>query len=99
MLSISPEVKSKGEEHMREIIEKIIDGCTEVKKNPDIHKDAKSLASFVIKDCNDALKKEWVGLTDDEREEAVWESGKDGLTSNRYDVALAIEAKLKEKNI
>ena len=42
--------------------------------------------------------KEWVGLTDSEREEAVWESGKDGLTSNRYDVALAIEAKLKEKN-
>jgi hypothetical protein len=31
MLSISPEVKSKGEEHMREIIEKIIDGCSEVK--------------------------------------------------------------------
>ena len=43
-------------------------------------------------------KKEWVGLTDDEREEAVWESGKDGLTGNRYDVALAVEAKLKEKN-
>jgi hypothetical protein len=43
-------------------------------------------------------KKEWVGLTDSEREEAVWESGKDGLTSNRYDVAFAIEAKLKEKN-
>jgi hypothetical protein len=43
-------------------------------------------------------KKEWVGLTDSEREEAVWESGKDGLTSNRYDVALAVETKLKEKN-
>ena len=43
-------------------------------------------------------EKEWVGLTDSEREEAVWESGKDGLTSNRYDVALAVEAKLKEKN-
>ena len=42
--------------------------------------------------------KEWVGLTDSEREEAVWESGKDGLTSNRYDVAFAVEAKLKEKN-
>jgi hypothetical protein len=37
------------------IIEKIIDGCSEVKKNPDIHKDAKTLATLVIKDCNDAL--------------------------------------------
>jgi len=80
------------------IIEKIIDGCNEVKKNPEIHKDAKTLASLVIKDCNDALKKEWIGLTDGEREEAVWDSGKDGLTSNRYDVAFAVEAKLKEKN-
>ena len=44
------------------------------------------------------VKLKWVGLTDSEREEAVWESGKDGLTSNRYDVALAVEAKLKEKN-
>jgi hypothetical protein len=37
------------------IVEKIIDGCNEVKKNPEIHKDAKTLASLVIKDCNDAL--------------------------------------------
>jgi hypothetical protein len=44
------------------------------------------------------VKLKWVGLTDSEREEAVWESGKDGLTSNRYDVAFAVEAKLKEKN-
>ena len=43
-------------------------------------------------------KKECVGLTDEEIEDAVWESGKDGLTGNRYDVALAVEAKLKEKN-
>jgi len=43
-------------------------------------------------------KKEWVGLTNDEQLEAIWESGKDGLTGDRYDVALAIEAKLKEKN-
>ena len=42
---------------VKEIIEKIIDGCSEVKKNPDIHKDAKSLATLVIKDCNDALEK------------------------------------------
>jgi len=44
-------------ERMREIIEKIIDGCTEVKKNPDIHKDVKTLATLVIKDCNEALRK------------------------------------------
>ena len=43
-------------------------------------------------------KKEWVGLTNDEQLEAIWESGKDGLTGDRYDVARAIEAKLKEKN-
>jgi hypothetical protein len=44
-------------------------------------------------------KKEWVGLTEDERLEAIWESGEDGLTGDRFDVARAIEAKLKEKNI
>jgi hypothetical protein len=43
-------------------------------------------------------KKEWVGLTEDERLEAIWESGEDGLTGDRFDVARAIEAKLKEKN-
>jgi hypothetical protein len=36
-------------------VEKIIDGCNEVKKNPEIHKDAKTLATLVIKDCNDVL--------------------------------------------
>ena len=40
---------------MVKIIEKIIDGCSEVKKNPEVHKDAKTLATLVIKDCNDAL--------------------------------------------
>lgn len=39
------------------ILEKIIDGCNEVKKNTKIHKDAKTLATLVIKDCNDALTK------------------------------------------
>lgn len=43
-------------------------------------------------------EKEWVGLTEDERLEAIWESGEDGLTGDRFDVARAIEAKLKEKN-
>jgi hypothetical protein len=45
-----------------------------------------------------APKKEWVGLTEDERLEAIWESGEEGLTGDRFDVARAIEAKLKEKN-
>lgn len=42
---------------VKDILEKIIDGCSEVKKNPKIHKDAKDLATLVIKDCNDALEK------------------------------------------
>jgi len=65
------------------------------------------LADTVLSDkaCTECLpvytappKKEWVGLTNDELLEAIWESGKDGLTGDRYDVAFAIEAKLKEKN-
>ena len=74
------------------IIEKIIDGCSEVKKNPDIHKDAKTLATLVIKDCNDALKKEWVGLTDEEIKNSMQGH------NTQVDFARAIEAKLKEKN-
>lgn len=95
------------------IIEKIIDGCSEVKKNPEIHKDAKTLATLVIKDCNDALdviqklsdsatlnsvptgwvkKKEWVGLTDEERTYLAWESN-----NGTHCVAMT-EAKLREKN-
>jgi DNA-binding protein YbaB len=41
----------------KQIVEKIIDGCREVKKNPEIHKDVKTLATLVIKDCNEALRK------------------------------------------
>ncbi len=95
------------------IIEKIIDGCSEVKKNPEVHKDAKTLATLVIKDCNDALdaiqklsdsaalnsvpvgwvkKKEWVGLTDEERTYLAWESN-----NGTHCVAMT-EAKVKEKN-
>jgi hypothetical protein len=95
------------------IIEKIIDGCSEVKKNPEVHKDAKTLATLVIKDCNDALdaiqklsdsaalnsvpigwvkKKEWVGLTDEERTYLAWES------NNGIHCVAMTEAKLKEKN-
>jgi hypothetical protein len=78
---------------MRKIIEKIIDGCSEVKKNPEIHKDAKDLATLVIKDCNDALKKEWVGLTKEEARKIC-------VATVPYvvDMAAAIEARLKEKN-
>ena len=43
-------------------------------------------------------KREWQGLTDEELKVALWESGMDGLTGSREDVARAIEAKLKEKN-
>ena len=79
---------------MRKIIEKIIDGCSEVKKNPKIHKDAKDLATLVIKDCNDALKKEWVGLTDEEKK-SIFDSCE---REDRGYVAAMVEAKLKEKN-
>jgi hypothetical protein len=43
-------------------------------------------------------QREWIGLTDEELKVALWESGMDGLTGSREDVARAIEAKLKEKN-
>jgi hypothetical protein len=45
-----------NEEHMIKYFEKIIEGCNEVKKDPDLHKDAKSLASLIIRDCNFALR-------------------------------------------
>lgn len=84
---------------VKDILEKIIDGCSEVKKNPKIHKDAKDLATLVIKDCNDALKKEWVGLTDMEKHEIQslkWWDWEDTFDVDGY--TRAIEAKLKEKN-
>jgi hypothetical protein len=40
---------------VKDILEKIIDGCSEVEKEKDAHKDAKVLAKLVKKDCNDAL--------------------------------------------
>ena len=39
------------------IIKGIIDGCENVISSNDLHKDAKTLASLIIKDCNLALKK------------------------------------------
>ena len=44
-------------ERMQKIFEKIIEGCRNVKQTPEIHKDAKNLASAVIRDCNDGLGK------------------------------------------
>jgi hypothetical protein len=98
---------------MKEIIEKIIDGCTEVKKNPEIHKDAKDLATLVIKDCNDVLDA-FQKLTDSAELNSVpngWVKKKEwvGLTDAEAmeiedkspDIRWAIiqaEAKLKEKN-
>ena len=79
---------------VKEIIEKIIDGCNEVKKNPEIHKDAKTLATLVIKDCNDALKKEWVGLTGDEVQNLTHRK----ISPWIWLLLKEFETKLKEKN-
>ena len=80
----------------KEVIEKIIDSCREVKKASGIHEDAKKLATLVIKDCNDVLKKEWVGLTREEKR-AVYREADAGDWIDE-DVINAVEAKLKEKN-
>jgi hypothetical protein len=81
----------------KEIIEKIIDGCREVKKDSGIHEDAKKLATLVIKDCNDALKKEWVGLTKEELEH--FENAiQDGDFEHPAEIVYSIVSILKEKN-
>lgn len=99
---------------MVKIIEKIIDGCSEVKKNPEVHKDAKTLATLVIKDCNDALDA-IQKLSDSAALNSVpvgWVKKKEwvGLTDEEIKevfyaaedgylfLSKAIEAKLKEKN-
>jgi hypothetical protein len=46
-----------NEEHMIQYFKKIIEGCHNVKEEPDCHDDAKKLASLIIKDCNLALRK------------------------------------------
>ena len=38
------------------VFEKIIEGCRNVKEEPDLHKHAKDLATLVIRDCNLAIK-------------------------------------------
>lgn len=45
-----------NKENVITIFEKIIEGCRNVKEEPDLHKDAKDLARLVIQDCNQAIK-------------------------------------------
>lgn len=42
-------------ENAKNILLSIIAGCQEVKVDTDVHKDAKSLASLIIRDCNKTL--------------------------------------------
>jgi len=44
------------------------------------------------------VRREWVGLTDDEFKKVCWESGGDGMTGDREVALRAMEALLKEKN-
>jgi len=37
-------------------LEEIIEGCRSVKEDKHVHKDAKDLATLVIKDCNNLLR-------------------------------------------
>jgi hypothetical protein len=46
-----------NEQHMIKVFKKIIEGCQNIKEEPDCHEDAKKLASLIIKDCNMALRK------------------------------------------
>ena len=41
----------------RLFFQKILEGCQNVKEDPKCHKDAKQLASLIIKDCNMVIKK------------------------------------------
>jgi rubrerythrin len=41
---------------VKEILEKMITGCNDVKSEDGIHKDAKDLSTLIIKDCNKAIK-------------------------------------------
>ena len=100
-------------EAMKEAVaafDKIIDGCNGIDEG-DTHPEAKKVARLVRKDCLRALealcqaiakaeKREWVGLTDEERSK-IW--GELPQTSNEERdaciFAQAIEDKLKEKNL
>ena len=48
--------KQKAKEELVARLEKIINSCTDVKQERDIHKDAKDLASLVIRDLNILIK-------------------------------------------
>jgi len=37
-------------------LDRIIEGCRNVKEDPDVHEETKKLASLVIKDCLEILK-------------------------------------------
>jgi len=41
---------------VRLAMERIIDGCQNVKGEEDIHQDAKDLATHVLRDCNNVLR-------------------------------------------
>ena len=43
-------------EQMIDTFKKIITGCEDVRAEKDVHKDAKDLATLVIKDCNNLLQ-------------------------------------------
>ena len=45
-----------NKEHVIAIFKKMIEGCRNVKEEPDLHKDAKDLARCIIQDCNQAIK-------------------------------------------
>jgi hypothetical protein len=45
-----------NEEKVIAMFEKIIDGCRNVKEEPDLHKNAKELATLIIRDCNLSIR-------------------------------------------
>jgi hypothetical protein len=45
-----------NEEKVIAMFEKIIEGCRNVKEESDLHKNAKELATLVIRDCNLAIR-------------------------------------------
>jgi hypothetical protein len=99
------------------VFKEIYEGLGNVKKS-DAHKDTKDLATVVRKDCNFAMrdltqaieeaekqetKREWVGLTDEERHDIrEWQRIQEELGPVWSPMMLylyeAIEAKLREKN-
>jgi len=50
-------VNDLSNDDLIEMFENIIEGCRSVKNTNDIHKDVKTLATLVIRDCNIAIRK------------------------------------------